>query len=159
MNYLLVRRHTAYKQWSYLYKNFSSTNQSQIMNLRLQLQTLRRDNLSVSEYILRAKTIYDHLAASSELVNNRDLMMYIVQCMGPRYASFTTLFDMMVRTPTFGAFGSYLEGYDRMIAHQTNMDVCQSLHANVAVQTYVAKGPSNLASKQRWKSEWWTISK
>lgn len=57
-------------------------------------------------------------------------MMYIVQGLGHKYTSFTILFNTRETTPNFNAFCSYLEWFDRMMAHQNNMDVNHSFHAN-----------------------------
>lgn len=44
----------------------------------------------MSEYLIKIKSISDQLAAAGRKVDNEDLVLYVLNGLGPEYASFVT---------------------------------------------------------------------
>lgn len=44
-----------------------------------------KENLLVSQYVIKAKTIACHLAFVGERINDKDLILYLVSDIGSRY--------------------------------------------------------------------------
>lgn len=126
---------TAYEQWIALEEAFSSSSQEIIMDLWLQLQNLSKDGLSASEYILKAKTIADHLAAFDEPVFNRDFMIFIVRGIGTNlnYTSLVTYVNMNKNKPLVSALWGIIEAYDRMLTKQRKLELSQVFQAHIMV--------------------------
>lgn len=77
-------------QWVTLEESYLSNVQSKDMNLRDQLQSLKKENISVSQYEIKGKTIAGHLASVGEPVNDKDLTLYLLGGLGSHYLSFKT---------------------------------------------------------------------
>lgn len=60
------------------------------MQLRLQLHQLKKGGDSMSEYLLKAKSIADQLAIASKPLDDDDLILYILGGLGPNYGPFVT---------------------------------------------------------------------
>lgn len=59
---LLLRKSSqVLHMWTTIEKNFSSSSHAQIMDLRLQLQTIQKGILSIDDYLQRVKEIFYHL--------------------------------------------------------------------------------------------------
>lgn len=71
---------------------------------------------------MRAKNISDHLITFGEPIIDRDLMLYIVKGLGPRYTSFVSSFNVLPVRPTLGVFWNMLESHDRMFTMQSNYE-------------------------------------
>lgn len=52
---------------------------------------------------------FDYLALVGEIVQEIDLILYILNGLGPRYIYFTTTFNMIQFRPSIGALPSWLE--------------------------------------------------
>ncbi|GAV70641.1 UBN2_3 domain-containing protein [Cephalotus follicularis] len=76
--------------WSALDRLFSSQSRARIMQLRYQLQTVKKGNLTVADYFNRVKSIADSLATTSQPVADSDLVLYILGGLGQGYESFVT---------------------------------------------------------------------
>lgn len=85
------------------------------MELCERLQSLSINDLSISEYLLKAKTIIDHLATIGEVVPERDLMIYIFNGLGSRYFTFVTTFNMTQISPHIVTLHNQLETFGKML--------------------------------------------
>lgn len=137
MNSLIFRKTIAYQQWKSFEETFSSTTQSKILDLRSQLQTLRKEGLFVSEYIAKAQPISHHLVAVSEPISDHDLVMYALVGLidNSTYNPFVTTIKMAQPKPNFTSFHSQLETFERMILNHYAIDKDKAFHANF---TYVS---------------------
>lgn len=81
------------------------------MDLWSQLQNFPKGGLSTSEYILKGKTLSNHLAASRDPVLDRDLMIIMVSGLGydSHYNAFVTGINMRELWPSLSALQSMLE--------------------------------------------------
>ncbi|KAG5631632.1 hypothetical protein H5410_003349 [Solanum commersonii] len=70
----LVGATTARASWDKLVAAYASGSRPYIRELKSQLHTLRRDNVSIESYVQKAKRIADKLAALQHPVPNDDLV-------------------------------------------------------------------------------------
>lgn len=101
---------------------FLCGSESKITELMSHLQNMNEGNLSVSQYIGKAKNVGDHLAAEGEPVQSMDLLLYIVSGLGPSYNFFIVSVNMRETRPTIGVLQNLLERYDRMLSKQNIVD-------------------------------------
>lgn len=59
--------------WTALEKHFSSRSRARFLQLRLQLQTIKKGTLSITEYLQKVKVIIDHLDAGHTVPMKKSL--------------------------------------------------------------------------------------
>lgn len=89
------------------------------MDLKLQLQTLRKEDSTIDDYLLRIKNIADHLNAICEFVYERDLIFCVMHGLDSIYSSFISSLSMQFGPMTFDEIYSLLLSYERMFEHQS----------------------------------------
>ena len=83
----IVGFQTSHAAWTTLEKIFSASSKAQVMQLRLEFQTIRKGSLSMIEHILRIKNISDNLAAIGESVSEKDQILQLLAGLGADYNS------------------------------------------------------------------------
>lgn len=71
--------------WRALETNFSSQSKAKLMQYKLQLQTLKKDNLSMSEYLTKIKTCCDLLGSAGYKVSADDQILHVLAGLGSEY--------------------------------------------------------------------------
>ncbi|KAL5781189.1 hypothetical protein ACOSP7_006218 [Xanthoceras sorbifolium] len=79
---------TACEAWQTIQQLFSSQLTANIMQLKLQLQTLKKGGLTMSEYLMKKKSIIDNLAFTGYVMSKEDKLMSILGGLGSEYYSF-----------------------------------------------------------------------
>ncbi|KAG9444531.1 hypothetical protein H6P81_015871 [Aristolochia fimbriata] len=79
---------TAHTMWVSLEQAYASSLHSRVLQLRLELQNLKRGTLSILEYLERGKSIADNLSAAGQPVDQEDLVAYILNGLGSEYEPF-----------------------------------------------------------------------
>lgn len=69
---------TTFDIWKTLEMNFVIDSKARLFHLRNLLQTTRKDNLSSNDYVLKMKEVAGSLTASGVVVNDEELLMYIL---------------------------------------------------------------------------------
>ena len=76
------------------------------------LQTLRKDGLSVGEYIQKLKSICNSLATIGELVFEKDHLIYLFSGLDREYNPSVTSIQNRSNQPTIEQIHSLLSSYD-----------------------------------------------
>lgn len=108
MNFVLVGHLWAREQWIALEDQFSHTTLSQFMKLHGRLQSLAKNGMSISDYMLKVKTFIDNLAATGEIIPEHEVVLYILNSLGLRYVNFVTTFNMTHFGHSMGVLHSHL---------------------------------------------------
>lgn len=66
-------------------KLVQSQSKARVMNLRFQLQTLKKGSLSIDEFVLKMKTIAESLHDVGHVLSDDDLVMHLLGGLGPEY--------------------------------------------------------------------------
>lgn len=74
----ITRCVTAREIWSVLEDLFQSQSKARVLQLKLQLQTTKKGDLSVDDYFLKMRSYADLLAAAGYPVSNDDLALQIL---------------------------------------------------------------------------------
>lgn len=113
--------------------HFNHTNQSKVMELSGILQSLSKNDLSVANSMLFAKTLSDHLATIGDFILQREIVLYILNGLGSRYLTFVTTFNMTQVKTSVGVLHNKLEIFDRiLLALEGCVQESTIFHANVA---------------------------
>ncbi|KAJ8628397.1 hypothetical protein MRB53_021704 [Persea americana] len=81
---------TSYEVWHHLATTYASTSKARIMQLRLQLHQLKKGADTMSEFLLKAKSIADQLAIALKPIDDDDLVLYILGGLGSESGPFVT---------------------------------------------------------------------
>ncbi|KAK0587648.1 hypothetical protein LWI29_026355 [Acer saccharum] len=84
----LVGCNTSCEAWSTIEKLFSSQSRANVMQLKLQLQTLKKGGSSMSKYLMKKKAIMDALAYIGSTPTIDDKIMCILNGLRFEYDSF-----------------------------------------------------------------------
>lgn len=105
---------TAGKYWVALEESYLTNVQLKAMELRKQLQNLNKDRLTIAQYMLKAKTIVGNLSIIGDSISKKDLLLYMLKNLRPRY---NICFNIQMREvlPSINTVHSYLEGYEKML--------------------------------------------
>ncbi|MQM00399.1 hypothetical protein Taro_033133 [Colocasia esculenta] len=87
---LLVGHSSAASIWSALAKTYGSSSKARVLQLRLQLQQLKKGAFTISDYLQRAKYLQNCLAITADPVSNNDMLLYVLGGLGSEYESFVT---------------------------------------------------------------------
>ncbi|KAL0001153.1 hypothetical protein SO802_014934 [Lithocarpus litseifolius] len=69
---------------------FASKSRARIMQLKLELKTTKKSNLSMTDYLQKIKSLADSLAAATQPIPEPDLILHILGGLSPEYESFVT---------------------------------------------------------------------
>ena len=73
---------SASKVWIDLEQTFSSKSKARALQLRLSLQTMKKGNSYVEDYILKMKSLAMSLVAASQQIPDDELILYILGGLG-----------------------------------------------------------------------------
>ncbi|KAJ8622060.1 hypothetical protein MRB53_030589 [Persea americana] len=76
--------------WLALERRFASLSRSHIIQLKSQLQTIKKGSLSIDEYVKKIKHIVDSLATVCSPVDDEDIIIYTLNGLPPEYGPFRT---------------------------------------------------------------------
>ncbi|CAA0833005.1 Unknown protein, partial [Striga hermonthica] len=76
---------TSKEIWESLKITFASQNQAKIMQYRLQLQTFKKGNLSMRDYLSKVKQCCDLLASAGQKIDETDQIAHIISGLGSEY--------------------------------------------------------------------------
>ncbi|KAK0586810.1 hypothetical protein LWI29_012692 [Acer saccharum] len=140
---------TSFEAWDALEKLFSSQSQARTLQLRMQLQTSKKNASSVSEYFVKMKCIADNLSATGNPITEEDLLLYLLAGIGSDYDP--VVVNVTARTDNLTLHEVYallLNHESRMeqLAATTNIDTQTGINVNYAQIGQNQKGPGGRGS-------------
>lgn len=119
---------TAYYMWHSLRRSYESSSYS----LKVQLQKIRKDSLTITQYLVKFKDIFDKLSAISEPISHKDHISYILDGLGVEYNAFVTSIQNRGDIPTLEDVRTLLLSYDYRLERQNSVDQLNNIQANLA---------------------------
>jgi hypothetical protein len=83
--------HTSTKMWTAIKGNFMSRTRARTVNSKISLTTTKKGDLSIATYINKMYTLGDELATSGKLIDDDDLISYILTGLDFEYNSVITM--------------------------------------------------------------------
>ena len=71
--------------WIVLEKTFSAKSKAQALQLRLSLQTMKKGNIYVKDYILKMKSLAMSLMAAGQQITDDELILFILGGLGSEF--------------------------------------------------------------------------
>lgn len=69
---------TSQKLWNSLEKLFGNQSRAKLMQLKLELQSIKKNSLSINAYFSKIKQLSDNLAMAGQPVSDVDFVMYLL---------------------------------------------------------------------------------
>ncbi|KAL5728487.1 hypothetical protein ACHQM5_001563 [Ranunculus cassubicifolius] len=124
---------TSSEVWVALERQYASKSRARIMQLRRELQTIRKGSQTMQQYFLKAKQLADSLASSGHPIQPSDLQQIILAGLDSAYDAIVTTLTTTVVDTSMDDFYAHLLAFDMRVEAQT-----AALHqipvANVATQ-------------------------
>ncbi|KAF6144436.1 hypothetical protein GIB67_024663 [Kingdonia uniflora] len=119
--------------WDPLQKHYASKSRARIMQLRCELQTMRKGSKPMKDYFLHAKELADSLAASGHPISDPNLQQIILSGLDNAYDAIVTTLTATMADITMDDFYAHLIAFDIRLEAQTVM-LQQHPVANIATQ-------------------------
>ena len=94
-------QNTSKQVWNALKIKFLNQSRSHIAHMRRQLQTITQGSKNCSAYLEDAKSITDQLAAAGKIIDDQDLISFILGGLNQEYNSFITSFNFVSKDNEF----------------------------------------------------------
>ncbi|GMN67855.1 hypothetical protein TIFTF001_036919 [Ficus carica] len=137
----IVSYNTAFEIWSSLERTYASTRRFRIIELRTELQNIRKDGLSADEYIFKLNSIIDKLASIGEPITHNDQIIYLLHGLGLEYNSFADTINARTDQPNIEEIHCLLLSSDMRHQRQNSVDQLnfpQPNLVNLNAQAHVA---------------------
>ena len=86
----VVHCQSAAEVWIVLEQLFSTKSKARALQLRLSLQTLKKENSSIADYVLKMKSLATSLIAAGQQMSDDELILYILGGLGLEFESLNT---------------------------------------------------------------------
>ena len=94
--------------WDTLVKMFATNTKARKIQLKNELHTVERKNMSISDYALKIKGICENLASINVSVDDDDKVEVCLRGLGPQYRAFATSIRTRENIPDFADLVSML---------------------------------------------------
>uniref|UniRef100_A0A803Q2Q9 Reverse transcriptase Ty1/copia-type domain-containing protein n=1 Tax=Cannabis sativa TaxID=3483 RepID=A0A803Q2Q9_CANSA len=78
---------SSYVVWQALEQRFNSQSCARLLQLKNQFSTIRKGNLSISDYADKVQNLADSLAVAGYTMNDQDIILQLLNGLGPEYDS------------------------------------------------------------------------
>nr|CAN62309.1 hypothetical protein VITISV_008927 [Vitis vinifera] len=125
---------SSYEVWQALSQAFGSVSQNRQLQLHIELQELKKNDLSVSAYLQRAKALADELNAASRPLAPAEFNAIIYRNIGRDYHAIITALNLRSEPVSFHELHGQLIAHEILLKSSTdlpqaNMVTCQSNYA------------------------------
>jgi transposase InsO family protein len=87
---MVVGLSTSLEVWNTLEERFTSTARANVLNLKMELQSVRKGNETITTYLQRVKTVSDKLSAVGVHTDHEELLHVILKGLPKEYAPFAS---------------------------------------------------------------------
>ena len=90
---LVITLDSSYAVWKTLEKKFRVQSEAKVLQIKYEINTLKKESMNVEDYCMKMKALVDKLACAGSPLNDRELLLHILNGLGPGYldlASFIT---------------------------------------------------------------------
>jgi gag-polypeptide of LTR copia-type len=106
---------TSSQLWKYLTQLYNSQSLAKILEFKLKLQKIKKDNDTCAQYLQKIQSIADRLNSIGAPVSDQDLILYTLQGLGSEFESFVTALSLRQ-----GSFSS-IELHNLLLAHEARI--------------------------------------
>lgn len=122
---------TSVEIWAALRTAFGTLNQSRIVQLNMQLQLLKKNDLSVTEYLRQIKMISDELQASGKGLDQATINAFVFNNLGEDYSEIVAALTVSKEPLSSSELTNALVGHEIRLGNRHHVDITQPKEANL----------------------------
>ncbi|XP_017982392.1 PREDICTED: uncharacterized protein LOC108663295 [Theobroma cacao] len=130
---LMASSKTSSETWQKLSRLYANSSRSRVMTLKDKLR-VPRDNKSVVEYMQNPQTMANELALIGSLVSNDDLVLHVLNGVGPEYCEISAAVRARETTISFEELYDELVEYEDYLKREENRSAL--ITGNAASRSY-----------------------
>ena len=81
---------TSLEVWKVIEVQFGSQSKSKLLHLRYMMNSTKKDDMKITDYFIKMKTIADNIGAAGSALTDDDLILHVLSDLGPEYISVAT---------------------------------------------------------------------
>lgn len=112
---------TAYEKWKYFENVYPSDSSSRIMELKGEMQSMMKENITINEYVEKLKDLSAQLISIGENVPNKELIRHLLNGLGPDFNACICSINNHTDEVSIEEAHSQLLSYERLLEHQNKM--------------------------------------
>ncbi|KAK6118072.1 hypothetical protein DH2020_048186 [Rehmannia glutinosa] len=116
-----VGKNTSKEIWDCLEAGFASQNQAKVMQYKLQLQTVKKGNSSMREYLGKIKSLCDLLTSSGSQVSEAEHISHILLGLGSEYDA------VMISITTRAVPCTLMEAYSILLSFENRIENSENI--------------------------------
>ncbi|KAH9671623.1 retrovirus-related pol polyprotein from transposon RE1 [Citrus sinensis] len=131
---LVITLDSSYAVWKTLEKKFGVQSEAKVLQIKYEINTLKKDSMNVEDYCMKMKALADKLACAGSPLNDRELLMHILNGLGSGFidiASFITACKM-----------DFDDAYALLLTHESRIEQ-QEQDAKTVFNANLAQGMFN----------------
>lgn len=132
---IVVDATSARDAWSTLERSFASRSKARIMQIRMQLTTIQKKDLSIADYFRKVKRLADTLAAIGKCLEDEELIAYLLRGLGSDYDSLVT--SITTRTDNY----TVSDVYAHMLNYEMRQELNNSSPGQLPMANAATRGP------------------
>ncbi|KAF4384398.1 hypothetical protein F8388_004631 [Cannabis sativa] len=143
----LAQFQSSYTAWRALEQRYASQSKARILQIKSQLSTIQKGNLSISDYLDKVKILADSLSVAGTPMEENDLIMHLLNGLGPEFDPVVVHVTSLVDDLSLESIQSLLlTNESRLERHYTLADSSTKISENLAVDN-IESNVSGLESK------------
>ncbi|KAM6558911.1 hypothetical protein CsatA_028150 [Cannabis sativa] len=137
----LAHYESSFEAWRALAQRFSNQSKAQLLQIKSQLSTIQKGNLSISDYYDKVKLLADSLSTAGHPIDESDLIMHLLNGLGPEYDPVVVHVTSLVDNLSFESIQSLLLTHEsRIESHNSVLDFSSKIIANLSINN-LRNGP------------------
>ncbi|KAL9413756.1 hypothetical protein AB3S75_042279 [Citrus x aurantiifolia] len=108
---------TSFDVWKSIEKQFGVQYEAKIMQLRYEMNILRKDSMNIEEYCAKMKLLANKLACAGDIITEKDLLMRILNGLGSGYLDLASIITANKM--------SYDDAYALLLTHEARLEQSQ----------------------------------
>ena len=111
---LVISCGSSFDVWRTLEKKFSVQYEVRVLQLKYELNTLRKESMSIEDYCIKMKIVADKLASAESPITEKDLMLTILNGLGADFRDIATFITSSKM--------DYDDAYALLLTHETRLE-------------------------------------
>ncbi|KAE8706943.1 hypothetical protein F3Y22_tig00110387pilonHSYRG00340 [Hibiscus syriacus] len=146
----LIGLNTAAEMWNTLHRLYSGKTTSRLMSYRRMFHSQRKGDLSMREYLMKFKSVYDNLASCGEIISEHEHITAILNGLPPEFESVVTVITATPTPPDLRSVSTILLDTNiRQLQSFNHVTAC----AHITTQASADQVASNNASYSEYQNK------
>lgn len=124
---LVIGQTSSRSIWLALERRYASLSRSNILQLKNELQTMKKRSDSIDEYLQKMKNIRDKLTVANSYVDDEDMLLYVLNGLPPEFNSLRTSIGLRSEPISLEELHAILKSVEQMNESQNSVPSTESI--------------------------------